>query len=355
MSRLKLIVLLVLVSLSSGCAYLGVRSSNPLAKVDALVKTQQYGYAREVIAKAPQSHPDYSQLLLLSEKIDQQAATYEKLMLTQGKKLEQAGQWYQAQKKYRQALKHLPESEKLQAAEQAVRLKKNERASELEIDLLIVQGEWLKQNLVIRDELAMISATNWFKESQRANLQKRSRKLAAELGRQGRLALERGALARADQILLFAMELHPSEAIEEAKNGLLKQQQAIADKQQQSIIQSRKFMRKKLVTSLQQAIADNQLSEASLFVTRLKLLGKLDEKEQQMEQQLGALVRKQVTEDMTQGVEFYGQGQYQQAISIWQRVLTLEADNEQASAHIERAERILEKLQRLREDKEGKL
>lgn len=351
MKPLTLVVLLIFVSLSAGCAYLDARSSDPLTKIDGLMKAQQYGYAREVIAKVPETHPDYPQVVSLRKELDQQAIAYEQSVLSDGKTLEQQGQWYQAQKRYRQALQRLPESEKLTAAAQMLELKQKSRVETLEVDLLLTQGEWLKQNLVIRNELALIASTNWLKESQRAELQKRSRKLAAELGRHGRIALEQGALARAEQLLSFAMQLHPSESIEEAQHELVKQQQAIADKQRQSIIQSRKFMRKKLVTSLQQAIEENQLSEASLFVTRIKLMGTLNEKEQQLVQQLASLVQKQVADDMTQGVELYGQGKYQQAIEVWRHVLTLEPDNAQAPAHIERAERILEKLQRLREDK----
>ncbi len=351
MNPLTLVALLILVSLSPGCAYLDARSSDPLTKIGGLMKAQQYGYAREVIAKVPETHPDYQQVVSLRKEIDQQATAYEQSVLSDGKKLEQQGQWYQAQQAYRQALQRLPESEKLQAAAQVLGIKQKDRVARLEVDLLIAQGEWLKQNLVIRNELALIASTNWLKESQRGELQKRSRKLAAELGRHGRLALEQGALARAEQLLSFAMQLHPSESIAEAQHDLVKQQQAIVDKQQQAIIQSRKFMRKKLVTSLQQAIEENQLSEASLFVTRIKLMGTLNEKEQQLVQQLASLVQKQVADDMTQGVELYGQGKYQQAIEVWRHVLTLEPGNEQAPAHIERAERILEKLQRLREDK----
>ncbi len=351
MNRFKLVILAIFIGISPGCAYLDARSSNLVEKIDALVVAQQYGHAREVLSRVSASHSDYPQVAALRKDIDKQAAAYEQLVLIKGENLEQQGQWYLAKREYRQALKNLPDSAKLKAVDQALSRKQEKRVAELELDLLIAQGEWLKQNLVIQKELALITPGNWLKESRRETLQKKSEKLAEELGREGKLAVERGELQRADQVLNAAMQLHPGAAIEETKKALVKKQETMASKQQQSRIQSQKYMRKKLLASMQQAMDQNQLSRASLYVTRLRLLGKLNVKEQQLAQQLELRVHKQVEDNMAQGVEYYGLGQYKQAISSWQSVLELEPDNEQAAEHIERAERILEKLQRLREDK----
>ncbi len=351
MNRLKLVALAIFIGISPGCVYLDARSFNLLERVDALVATQQYERAKVILSNVSTSHPDYPQVPALSKDIDKQAAAYEQLVLIKGEKLEQQGQWYLAQREYQQALKNLPESAKLQAVDQALELKRENRVEVLELDLLISQGELLKQNLAIQEEISLITPSSWLKESRREALQKESKNLADELGRHGKLALERGELQRAAQVLEVAIQLHSSPAIEKTREALVKKQKAVANQQQQSRTQSRKYMRNKLFASLQQAMDQNQLGKASLFVTRLKLLGKLNVKEQQLAQQLELRVHKQVEDGMTQGVEYYGQGQYQQAIASWQSVLELEPDNKLAAEHIERAERILEKLQRLREDK----
>lgn len=344
MRQLKLVALLILITISSGCAYLDVRSPNVPEKIDELIAEQQYGRAQAILSSISASHPDYSQLPLLREETDKQAMLYEQQVLAEGKELEQQGKWYLAKKHYEHSLKNLPDSVKLQAAQQSLHLKQVAKVAALEFDLLVAQGEWLKRKLAIQQALSLLTSSSWFRTNRYEAMQKKAGQVAGELGRRGKFELEQKNLVRAAQAFNLAMELRPSPAIEEANKVLVL-------KRQQAIIQSRKHMQKKLLNSLQKALDQNQLSEAPHFVTQLKLLGKLGAEEEQLIQQLESLIHKQVQEDIDLGIEHYGQGRYQQAIVAWQNVLALEPGNEQAGGHIERAKRILEKLQRLREGK----
>ena len=94
-----------------------------------------------------------------------------------------------------------------------------------------------------------------------------------------------------------------------------------------------------------------RLCKASRIANQIEALGKLNDKEQEIIQKLGQIIRQQVNENMELGVAHYGQGEYLQAISAWRDVLVLEPSYSEATAHIARAERVLEKLKRLRQNK----
>ncbi len=365
MKQLKLVALLFAVT-NSGCAYLDARSSNVPEKIDALVAEQQYGRAQAILVRVAESHADYARLSLLHEETVKQAMLYEQQALVAAKNLEQQGDWYQAKKYYQQALSNLPESEKLQAAQQALRLKQVVKVAALEFDLLVAQGEWLRRKLAIQQALFPLTPGSWFKTNRYEALRKNVRQLAGELSRRGKLELEleleQGSLVRADHALNLALALHPSTEIEAALKVLALKRETLANewrqsrqadtqKRQQAIIKSRMHMRGKLQDALALALDKNRLSESLNIVTQLKLLGELSAEEKQRIQQLKLLISKQVEKEINLGIKRYGQGQYKQAIFSWRNALALEPGNEQAVAHIERAERILEKLQRLREEK----
>jgi len=51
---------------------------------------------------------------------------------------------------------------------------------------------------------------------------------------------------------------------------------------------------------------------------------------------------------MNKGAELYGQERYEEAIVIWQQVLLLDPENTEIKANLERAQRVIENLERLK-------
>ncbi len=362
MSCVKLVVIIMVITLVQGCAYMTARSSQMLEKVDQMIAAQQYGQARKVLSSVPPSHVDYLKAQALLDEVNKQALSFEQQVLQQGGELELAGKWYLAMQHYQKGLSRLPDSEPIRSTLQALQVKQSSRIAALELALLIAQGEWLKQNLVIQNERSLLTSNNWFKEKQREEMVKEALKTAAALRERGELALEQNELSLAERVLNLAWQLDPSPAAEEGLQALATKQKMImniaqqskaaeAERQRQAILASRRHMREILLTSFREALADRQLSQASGFVTRLKLLGELNDDERQLERQLELLIKQQVEAGIDEGVEYYGLAQYEQAIASWKKVLLLEPENRQALEHIARAERILEKLQRLRDNK----
>ncbi len=369
MKNVKLAFLILLVIFVQGCAYMDARSSNVLEKVDSLVEGDRYAQAQVVLSHVPESHADYSSVNALIAGIDKQAVIYEQQTLEEGRALEKAGEWYRAKRYYQTALNNIPDSEKINSAFQALHFKQNIRVAALELDLLVMQAEWLSNTISVQEELALITPGSWLKEGRWKRDKDKSKKVAKLLAEHGRAALEQDDFLHAEELLSLAWQLNPVPMIGELKQTvvesqllLAKQQQEIENeklqsqvenerRQQQIVIESRRKMQKILNVSLLKAVNNNELTRALDYVVRLKLLGNLNESEIELAQQLSFLLDKQVKESIALGVEYYGEGQYMKAIGTWENALALAPDNEQALEHIGRAERILEKLQRLRDSK----
>ncbi len=369
MKRINLVCLILSVVFAQGCTYMNARSSHVLEKVDLLVEEDRYARAQVVLSHVPESHADYSKVAALIAGIDKQTIVYEQRVLEEGMALEKSGALYRAKQYYQAALKNVPDSEKINQAYQMLNFKLGTRVAELELDLLLLQAEWLKNTVRIQGELALITPGSWLQESRWERDKERSKKVAELLAERGKIALEQGDLTHAEKLLNLAWQLNPTpmigelkQAVEQGLQLLVQQKQAIANeqlqfqaenerRQQQIVIESRQRMRAILNSSLLKAIDNLELINALDYVARLKLLGDLNEREMALAQRLALLLDRQVKESIAQGVEHYGVGRYIEAMNAWRNALALDPENEQALEHIGRAERILEKLQRLRDSK----
>lgn len=335
---------LFLVFTISSCAYLPINSATSVAKIEQLIEQRRFGQAQTLISEVPLNAPDYSVLIALQKNIEAQAAAYEKLTLEEAGKLEQQGQWYLAMELYQQGQKNLAGSARMKAAEQALQGKIDARVAALEFDLLMAKGEWLRQQLSYQSNLARLSPSQWLTGMKRGVIQRESKKVAEELNIFGHRAMDQGDFSLADSIFGLTLQLHPDPEIEAART-------ALGQKRRQAVVNNKRDTRRDLSISMEQALTEERLGEASRLAKQIKTLGKLSQNEQEVIQKLNLMIRQKVNANMELGVSHYGSGEYSRAIAAWQDVLDLEPDNSDATEHIARAERVLEKLQSLRENR----
>ena len=346
MSRLAINWIALLVLLATGCTNLPGNLSTGPEKVAQLVEQQRYGQAQAVLSQVPETDPNYAELQTLRKSVDKQAAAYQRNTLEEGKKLEQRGDWYEAQQHYQRALNNLQESKKIKAAQDALQLKIDARVAALEIDLLMAKGEWLKQGLNIRTKISRLLPRKRFQSWRHGSVQKEAEQVAAELGVLGNRVVDQGDFSLAEQMYTLALELHPDPAIEEARK-------ALRDKKRRAIVRNAQAEHKALLISLQEALSQDQLGKAAAIATRLEKRGTLTKEEQKLIQQLDRDIRTQVNKELELGTRHYSRSEYKEAVSAWNKVLTLEPDNTEAANRIERANRILEKLRQLSQEKAG--
>jgi tetratricopeptide (TPR) repeat protein len=342
-SKLWWIATVLMVFAASGCTYVQNSSSTSLVKIEQLIEQKRYGQAQAILSQIPETEPDYSVVVDLQKRARTQASAYEKLTLKEGKELERRREWHLAMQRYQLGLKNLLHSAKISAAQEALQNKIDTRVAEVEFDLLMARGEWLIRQLSYQTQLSRLLPEHWLAGFRQDGVKRDARHVAEELGSFGRRAMEQDNFSLADQIFQLSLQLHPDAEIEATRK-------ALGTRKRQAVAKDEKDTRKGLSNSLQRAMTEERLGEASRLANQIEAQGKLNDQELEIIQKLGQIIHQQVNENIELGVAHYSQGNYLHAISAWQEVLALEPNNSEATAHIARAERVLKKLERLRQN-----
>ncbi|HIG41408.1 MAG: hypothetical protein ABGY96_02730 [bacterium] len=332
-----------LILLVSGCTNLQVSRSPDLEKIARLVEQQQFGEALAMIPRVEESAPDFAEWETLRKSVGKKATAYRKNVIREGKELERQGEWYQALKHYQQALNNLYENRRIQAAHDKLQRETGASIDALEVELLIAKGQWLKQQLIVQTKLFPLLSEKQFKVVRHEVVREEAIQVSVALGVVGKRAVRQGEYTLAEETLDLSLDLHPDPSIEATRKALTSEKQRVIVKKAQSA-------QRALSVSLQEALNQRQLGEASDIAIQLKKRGTPSKEEQQLIQQLNRDIRKQVEEDLDLGADHYSRGEYTEAVAAWNKVLALEPDNTEAAIRNERAKRILEKLRQLSEE-----
>jgi len=360
-----------------GCASITPQTGNINEQIDYWLNRQEYGKALELVADLDEHpSPDITNLQEIQKKILGQAARYEQQVMADAEKSAANSDWHTALALYQEALSRLPDSELLQQGQQKLLQRQQESLARLELDQLIVQGEWMRKDLLLSKKTASTAPDGWFVQYKLGRKEADAQDLATELAEHGRLALECRDLALAKRTLPLAMSLYAAPEIEDANRRLqelLKEddikQKRIIDEQQKLILdqhvnQQKKKRRlfnikvqresKQLMADFKKAYEENNLMKAQQLMRKLEKFSINNKELQELSRQLDNDVAEHVQDLIETGITYYSRQQYEQAISAWKEAQILDPKNERLTADIGRAERVLEKLHSLRE-KQGSL
>jgi len=360
-----------------GCASIVQPTGNINERIDYWLEQQEYGKALESVAELnDHPSPDITNPQEIQRKILGQAERYEKRVMADAEKSAANSDWHTALALYQEALSRLPDSELLQQGQQQLLQRQQESLARLELDQLIVQGEWMRKDLLLSKKTASTAPDGWFVQYKLGRKEADAQDLATELAEHGRLALERRDLALAKRTLPLAMSLYAAPEIEDANRRLqelLKEddikQKRIIDEQQklildQHVTQQKKKRRlfnikvqresKQLMADFKKAYEENNLMKAQQLMRKLEKFSINNKELQELSRQLDNDVAEHVQHLIEAGITHYSRQQYEQAISVWKEAQILDPKNERLTADIGRAERVLEKLHSLRE-KQGSL
>ncbi len=360
-----------------GCASIVQPTGNINERIDYWVEQQEYGKALELVAELnDHPSPDITNPQEIQKKILGQAERYEKRVMADAEKSAANSDWHTALALYQEALSRLPDSELLQQGQQQLLQRQQESLARLELDQLIVQGEWMRKDLLLSKKTASTAPDGWFVQYKLGRKEADAQDLATELAEHGRLALERRDLTLAKRTLPLAMSLYAAPEIEDANRRLqelLKEddikQKRIIDEQQKLILdqhvnQQKKKRRlfnikvqresKQLMADFKKAYEENNLMKAQQLMQKLEKFSINNKELQELSRQLDNDVAEHVQHLIETGITYYSRQQYEQAISAWKEAQILDPKNDRLTADIGRAERVLEKLHSLRE-KQGSL
>lgn len=353
-----LVSIFVLILSLSSCSQFNTTVQDDLtAEVDSWIANNEYGKALEAIHYVHAEDPKYLELKNRQGSVLELAHEYEKNISETTQKMVANKQWASALKLVDQASRNFPEGLLIQETAEKLAQQQSEQIEKLEQDLLIKRGEWMQEALPLYQALLDTDPKNKQLQTYLVQLEYEAELLAEQISLLAEAAIDRKHYKTARLHLVMANNLSPEAPREELLNQINQ-----INKQNSQIVQNKKVAREKREeekkeTQHQQALFDNierAFSSGWLSITR-SLIGQLDEEEQQspdmveLKQNIEQTIEDQVGLLFSQADKLYEDGQFEQAIEKWQKILTYEPDNELAREHIQRTEKVIDKLNQLRE------
>lgn len=328
-------------------------------KVSQWIAEKEYGEALSALASVDPKHPDYPRLAEWRKKVEKQAAQYEADTLKQTDALIAKGDWAQALNQFDEAIDHLPRSTKLRDGLSALTAKQNALVMEQDRQLLLKRGQWLIEAQPHYANIARITPRDSDAQRQLANHEEEMLETGEKLAKWGLEAFEAERMKEASQLIDLAEQMGSSEPItaavskldtwkrstEQARRERIRKDRAAAEARAAS--KRKKF--NQLIGAYKTALNTGELLKAQSLLEQAEKTNP-DKRSLQAEKvELSKQIRLRIEKRYSDGIEHYSRSEFAQAVEAWQEVVTLDPNHIQAQENLERAKKVLEKLQQLRQ------
>lgn len=349
--QIRLLPLLLAATLG-GCAFIPFQGDVD-ARVDELLTDEQYGRAMQILAYVPDDDPrraHYAQRLRAIRQISEQ---YARRVMSKTDALVREGRWSEALDLYREALSRLPQHPGLREHLKNFRVKQAERIESLDLEKLIAEGQWLRTALAIQESITEVDPESWSHSSDLKNLRYQAERISERLTERGLAAMETKDLGTAGRTLPLAAQLNPSPRIAKAEKQLSEAEAQQLRRKRQARQRAQKLEQERqagaLRAAFEQAHSEGDLVRARDILGRLLGLAGKDPDNRRLaesfEQDLDGVIQQRLDE----GALLYSQGRIEEAMGRWRYVLELAPEHDEARTNLERAERVVQRLQQLRE------
>jgi tetratricopeptide (TPR) repeat protein len=336
----------------SGCAELHLVRPGMTEQVDTWLVEKEYGKVLEYIEILPSSHSNYAAFQARLPEIRRLAANFEEEIVSRGEELTVQEQWQDALEVYETGLAKLPNSATIEAALAGFLATRAARLEGLRTEVLLAKGDWLTRDTPLQREIARVDPHD---PQAHRRLNEKSReveKAAGELYSCGQQALARGEHDLALRCLKLAHTLTPTReigtALARTKVAVAVQMAKRHGENQRNSQAGEASAIRHIVDAYEKAYANGDLLQARKHVSKLSSLEPEDTAIKRMEADLEAAIAFKIKRGIETGRTLYSRGQIQPAVDAWSELVPLEPDNEELNAHIARANRILDKLDKLK-------
>ncbi len=343
------IVALVLLNLLllPGCALIHSFDKDLNSQIDQWVKQHDYSKALDTISYVLKSHPQYRKLQKRKLKIEKAALNFEKIKLREINAHIEAKDWQTAEKSLNYSLARLPDSKALQIAHREFIKKRAQYLKSLYYQLYINKAEWLVKNKDVQKEL---SATMPDEKAGKKALQQHKQDIEQvyqQLVVCGIEGMNIGDLELAEQCFLLAEELKPSEALRSSISDI--QRELFKLEKRETLVLSKKG--KDLLVSAKVTMQSGDLKKSQKIYRKIPVEDKKYALVRAFKQELNSRIKDNVTTRIEMGRKLYSQGEIKQALAIWTDIRELDPNNEYLMSHIERAQKVIDKLEELKDQK----
>lgn len=347
--RQWLVILLVTgVLLAGGCSHTPSRDTDLLSPVTRT--GTEYEQARELYAEDPAILELYRNRLV-------------ELSLTLAQHRRQEGEWYAAERTLEHALTYLPEHDRLQQALDTTTRQRQAQIQQTRDQALAAEAQYeLARRTTLREQ-ARQQAADPLHDWRLSRNTSRLEALAQPLRDCASRNLERDALELAERCLELAAQIRDDAFVQDTRQAL----QARRASQEQETTQAaaptpaqnraangnNRAQERELRARLTRAMNAGDLTQARAITRELIGLKGRTPQLRDLQRSLDTAIQAQIDSLHKLANEHYRSQRYQEARSTWEEVLKLDPQDPQARALIERADRVIQKLESLHQEEEN--
>lgn len=358
MIRVPLLLIGAVSLLSSACTTTG-NYAELEPQLTQWEEDREYGRALKALGKVDPADPNYNKSAKLRKQLEKRAAEYEQQVRRETAKKVKKGDWAGALDQYDEALSRLPNSVVIRDGLAKLHQQQRDTIEQLELQRLIQHGEWLRDVIPVYHDITRVDPRSATAQSRLGRINAEARDIAGELALAGNKALADNDLGTADRTLPLAFVLHNDPVIEESLNSLRTQQQKRAskkraekrkrDQQARALKERRQHTITTLLKRYDAAFAKQDFESARKQLVKLEKVDKRYSKLASMKKSLQQAIDTRVSRLFDSGVSAYSRGQFEQAAGKWREALKLDPNHQPSQENLQRAEKVLQNIQRLKE------
>lgn len=339
-------ILLFSVLLFPGCTLLESYSSDVNNKVESYIRDKQYQRALSLIDYVGPTNINYSQLQKRRKQLLQIISTYEIRTVATAQSLARKQEWYKALALIEDAMHNLPHSEKLQNTYHDISARREAILQEVDIQLALNHANKLSRDIPLLQKtmnLVPDQAERRYDLDNRSEERNTATQLLLECAQK---TINEKRYSLASECVEAGYALQPDKQFKQQLDAYNSKIVNFVVQQQNLELQSAG----ELLEKLRHGYSYDNLAATREMIDSLTQHNIKGKKHSQIIQQLSTHLSTGIEQRIATGQQLYSAGKIQEALAIWHELNNIDPDNSKLQSYIDRAERVLDKLQTLSKD-----
>ncbi|MBI5042112.1 MAG: hypothetical protein HZB57_13205 [Gammaproteobacteria bacterium] len=343
-SRTLLPILVLIAGLLPGCALL----QKPVPPEDTRLRTALEEYTS---AKSTGTHDADS---TAREQLARARLSYIDAALDAAARHQRAGEWFQAQQLLDEALKQVPDSQQLSEARARIETEIAARQRTNDCQLGAARARYLSDKAELLEQRSPLESKDYLQDWKTKREREELDQLAGQLRDCAGAALDDKQLDVAEETLTAAERINGTEFVADERQRLEQLRKpapvikpTVEPAPKRPAVDTPQQRIRKARIALQSAITRGDLRQAKTRIVELRQLEGDSPQLLELDKSVSDAIAAYIAETHERANVLYREQQIEQARDLWQKILELDPEDIQARANIERAERVLKKLEEL--------
>ncbi|MCW9023409.1 MAG: hypothetical protein OQK73_01890 [Gammaproteobacteria bacterium] len=346
MKILRFLILFIFFQGLTGCTLLQSFTPSSPEHIQSLIEREDYTRALQAIETVPRNHKNYTQLIQKKKTIKQLIQTLEQSTLRKAQKLVAQNQWYKAEQLYEEALKKIPDSAVVKKNQRAFIASRNYYLKDLESELTLYEGQWIKNVEQILNNIARTTPNNAWVTIRQWRFEQKKSSILEDLVSCTQNATSTANYPLARRCLSLVKEIDHDKKFKQTLSAAHKK----LDQNEQHLRELRIQQSMDLIKQLEQSYDHKKLAQLNQQILLFETSQSLNREELEVKQTLQQHLDLGIKQGIEDGRKIYSEGQVTEALAIWEGLYEINPDNKDLETLILRAQRVLDKLRDLNKD-----